>query len=103
MDEFVVFALVCGLCRRRFHVCRPDYRGQGYCTEVCSDLEKAALHRQATARHQRSDEGRQDHAEQQRALMTRKRAEAQAVTDVVARKLRHVLNGSRPPTRPRSR
>src|ERR1051325_6521940 len=87
MDELVVFALTCSYCWETFVVCRPDYRGQGYCTDVCGELEQTALRRLANARHQRSEEGRQDHAEQQRALMTRKRAEAQAVTDVSRQKV----------------
>src|SRR6266481_3858900 len=87
MDELVVFALTCRYCGKTFIVCRPDYRGQGYCTDVCRDLEQSALRRLANAKHQRSEEGRQDHAEQQRALVTQKRAEAQAVTDVSRQKV----------------
>jgi hypothetical protein len=82
MDELVVFELTCSYCAKKFVVCRPDYRGQGYCKDVCRELEQAALRRLANAKHQRSEEGRRDHAAHQRALVTRKRAEAQAVTDV---------------------
>src|SRR3954471_82664 len=80
MDEFVIFELRCGRCLTTFFVCRPDYRGQVYCSAECSELEEAALHRAANTRHQRSDEGRQDHAAHQRALVERKRAETQALT-----------------------
>ena len=64
-----------------------NYRGQGYCTADCRKLEQSALRRRTNAKHQRSEEGRQDHAEQQRALRTRKRAKAQAVTDVSRQKV----------------
>src|SRR5262245_45248868 len=87
MDELVVFALTCSYCRKQFVVCRPDYRGQSFCKEVCRELEQSALRRLANAKHQRSEEGRRDHAEQQRTLVTRKRAEAQAVTDVSRQKV----------------
>jgi len=87
MDELVVFELTCGYCAKTFVVCRPDYRGQSYCKDVCRELEQAALRRLANAKHQRSEEGRRDHAEHQRTLVTRKRAEAQAVTDVSRQKV----------------
>jgi hypothetical protein len=76
----VVFELHCRRCLRRFFVCRPDYRGQGYCSTDCCELEQAALHRVANARHQRSNEGRQDHAAHQRASAERKHAERQPLT-----------------------
>src|SRR4051794_16786970 len=87
MDELLVFELGCGRCGRSFHVRRPDYRGQGYCSEDCRELEQAALRRMANARHQRSDEGRQDHAAHQRTLKARKHAKAEAVTDVSRQKV----------------
>ena len=87
MDELVVFALSCNYCGKTFVVCRPDYRGQGYDTDVCRELEQAALRRLANAKHQRSEEGRRDHSEHQRALVARKQAEAQAVTDVSRQKV----------------
>jgi len=87
MDELVVFELTCSYCAKTFVVCRPDYRGQGYCKDVCRELGQAALRRLANAKHQRSEEGRRDHAEHQRALVTRKRAEAQAVTDASRQKV----------------
>jgi len=51
MDELVVFQLRCRRCLGDFFVCRPDYRGQGYCSPTCCKLEQAALHRAANARH----------------------------------------------------
>src|SRR5437868_9251385 len=87
MGELVVFRLDCGWCGEGFVVCRPHYRGQGYCNKVCRKLEKAALRRLTNARHQRSDEGRQDHAAHQRASKARKRAESEAMTDVGRQKV----------------
>src|SRR3954465_5721831 len=81
MDELVVFELDCGRCGRGFRVCRAEYRGQGYCSEDCRELEQAALRRMANARHQRTDEGRQDHAAHQRTSKARKNAEAEGGTD----------------------
>jgi hypothetical protein len=57
MDELVFFELSCRQCGTRFHVCRPDYRGQTYCGDDCRDLAQAASHRLASAKHQRSEEG----------------------------------------------
>src|SRR5262245_18578383 len=87
MDELVAFELTCSYCRKTFVVCRPDYRGQSYCKDVCRELEQSALRRPANAKHQRSEEGRRDHAEHQRALATRKQAGAQAVTDASRQKV----------------
>jgi hypothetical protein len=87
MDELVVFKLGCGGCRKGFVVCRPDYRGQGYCNDACRELEQAALRRLRNARHQRSDEGRQDHAAHQRTAMARKHAEDEAMTDAGRQKV----------------
>src|SRR3954463_14906120 len=81
MDALVVFRLSCSGCRRGFVVCRPDYRGQGYCNDGCRELEQAALRRRTNARHQRSSEGRQDHVAHQRTSVARKRAECEAMTD----------------------
>src|SRR5713226_8603384 len=70
MDELVVFELTCSYCGDKFVVCRPDYRGQSYCKDVCRKLEQPARRRLTNAKHQRSEEGRHDHAERQRALVT---------------------------------
>jgi hypothetical protein len=51
------------------------------CSEGCCELEQAAQHRLATARHQRSALGRQDHAASERASAARKHVERQALTD----------------------
>jgi hypothetical protein len=82
MDELVVFELSCGRCATKFHIWEHDYRGQGYCSEGCRDLEQASQHRLANAKHQRSDEGRRDHADHQRASAARRCAEGKALTDV---------------------
>src|SRR6185436_21069997 len=82
MDALDVFELSCSHCARSFHVCRSDYRGQEYCSDECRELAQGAIRRLANARHQRSDEGRRDHAEHQRASVARKQVEAQAMTDV---------------------
>src|SRR5262245_34330964 len=81
MDDVLLFELSCSGCRGPFYICRRDYRGQGYCSDDCRAVEQAALKRLANAKHQRSDEGRQDHAEHQRESATRKRAQVQALTD----------------------
>ncbi len=82
MDELDAFALSCGHYAREFLVCRPHYRGQGYCGTGCRDDEQAAIRRRTNAHHQRTAEGRGDHAAHQRALVARKRVESWAATDV---------------------
>ena len=54
MDELDVFELSCSHCGETFHVCRRDYRGQGYCSEPCRELAQGAIRRRANAKHQRS-------------------------------------------------
>jgi hypothetical protein len=86
MDAVPLYVLVCARCAVAFFVCRRDYRGQTYCP-TCQPLERAAQHRLANARHQRSDEGRADHVDHQRAYRARKLAESEAVTGTASRKL----------------
>src|SRR5215471_11289427 len=80
MGGLAIYQLRCESCLTAFHVCRPDYRGQRYCDEDCREVEQAARHRLSSARHQRSDLGRQDHACHQAESVKRKRAKRQALT-----------------------
>jgi len=90
MDAAVpVYTMSCGWCGTRFYVCRPHYRGQEYCDDLCRAAAEAANHRAASARYQRSlgDDGKQDRREQERARRQRKHAEEGAVADAGSRKL----------------
>ena len=66
--------LGCRRCGTPFFVCRKHYRGQSYCGDTCRAGARAASARAARRRHQRSDAGRLDHRDRQRAYRTRQRA-----------------------------
>jgi hypothetical protein len=60
-------------CARGFFICRRCDRGNRYCSAPCAAVGRAASVRAAKARHQRSEEGREDHREHARASRKRKR------------------------------
>ena len=86
MDEELVRLERCGLCLGVFALCRGCYRGQSYCRDTCQVPARTLQKRAARARHQRSPEGRADHAERNRELRQRKR-EAARVMDHGSEKL----------------
>lgn len=76
MDEFR--QRLCGFCRALFSICRYCDRGQAYCSVVCRVQGYRRARRGARQRHQRSEEGRLDHCDRQRAYRARRRG---GVTD----------------------
>ena len=54
-----------------FFVCSHCDRGQVYCGSDCRDLARRLQLRAANLRHQRSEEGRLDHCDRQRAYRLR--------------------------------
>jgi hypothetical protein len=71
VDVFV--RICCAGCSGVFYFCESDYRGHIYCGEGC----QGAAVRESKARHQRSREGRLDHA----ARNADYRAQRKIVTD----------------------
>jgi hypothetical protein len=67
-------------CGAPFYVCRPCYRGQCYCSEGCRRMARRGQGRRSNARHQRTEWGRLDHRDRQRAYRERK-AVVVCVTD----------------------
>ena len=66
-------------CGTVFHLCGSCWRGQAYCGARCRATAQRDQRRHATARHQRSEEGRLDHRDRQRAY--RARCRRRGVTD----------------------
>lgn len=64
----------CGICARRFLVCRPCGFNQQYCSEVCADQARAASITAAQVKYRASPEGRAQHRDEQREYRARKRA-----------------------------
>lgn len=64
----------CGECLGLFSVCRSCFRGQRYCGPACRSKGRRRVVRAARARHQRSEEGRLDHRDRQRAYRQRRRS-----------------------------
>lgn len=60
--------LRCRWCRRRFYVCLPCYHGQVYCCEQCAAEGYRSVQDEARARHQSSEEGKEDHRDRMREL-----------------------------------
>ena len=59
-------------CGALFYVCRPCYRGQRYCRDVCRKAARREQERRSNERHQRTEWGRLDHRDRQRAYRERK-------------------------------
>ena len=66
-------------CGTVFSLCGSYYRGQAYFGDHCRATAQRHQRRQANARHQRSEEGRLDHRDRQRAY--RARCRLRRVTD----------------------
>ena len=60
-------------CGTVFSLCGSCWRGQAYCGARCRAVAQRRQRRRATARHQRSLEGRLDHRDRQRAYRARRR------------------------------
>lgn len=73
-DHVVVVEERCACCKRVFHICEADYRGQRYCSDVCREYGDTLRKRRARAWHQSSEEGRADHRDRQRAYRERRRS-----------------------------
>jgi hypothetical protein len=67
----------CRYCQELFYLCRFCDRGQAYCSENCKSIRQQSLKRGANQRHQKSREGRRDHADRQAVY----RAKCKKVTD----------------------
>ena len=63
----------CGRCLLVLCVCRPCYRGQGFCGSRCKVAARTESKRAARARHRQSPEGRLDHRDHERARRKRRR------------------------------
>jgi hypothetical protein len=63
-----------------FCVCRPCYRGQGFCGPPCKTIARTKSKRAARARHRATDEGRLDHRDHERDR--RKRVREGEITSV---------------------
>jgi hypothetical protein len=75
-DEYM--DLRCRWCGQRFYVCLRCYHGEAYCCQECAAEGYRAVQDEARARHQSSEEGKEDH----RDWMRESRAhENKAVTD----------------------
>ena len=61
-------------CQKLFYLCRSCFRGQRYCSTECGTYARRLQHRAASARYQRSPDGRRSHCEWQNAYRQRRRA-----------------------------
>ena len=75
-DEYL--DLRCRWCGQRFYVCLRCYHGQVYCCEQCAAEGYRAVQDEARARHQSSEDGKEDHRDRMRELRALKN---KAVTD----------------------
>src|ERR1700690_2261853 len=64
----------CSKCSTLFHVCRPCFRGQVYCSPACRREARILALRVVRLRHQLSVEGREDNRDCNRAYRKRRRA-----------------------------
>lgn len=73
-----------------FFICSHCDRGQVYCSPGCRDATRRLQLRAANLRHQRSEEGRLDHRDRQRAY--RRRLAGSAITSAVENVTDHGSN-----------
>jgi len=65
-DEYL--DLRCKWCGQRFYVCLQCYHGEVYCCEQCAAEGYRAVRDEARARHQSSEDGKEDHRDRMREL-----------------------------------
>jgi hypothetical protein len=68
-------------CHVIFYICSHCDRGHRYCSPECRRQARLQQRRCANGRHQRSEEGRLDHRDRQRAYRHRQQSAAASVTD----------------------
>jgi hypothetical protein len=91
----------CALCQVVFWICRPCYRGQGFCGPLCKLTARTTSKRRARARHRESIEGQLDHRDRERDRRRRVRdQEVERVADHTPRFLAAVARVCRPPDPP---
>lgn len=104
----------CGRCRKQCFACGPCDKNRAYC-ELCGPIRRAETARRARRAHQKSEDGKADHRDRQRAYRAQKRAErlhmaamsqertafsaAQSVMDLSAEKLPSGFRCASPPAR----
>jgi hypothetical protein len=67
-------------CGQMFFICSRCDRGQVYCSPSCREMARRLQLRSANLRHQRSEEGRLDHRDRQRAYRRRLATDAYSST-----------------------
>lgn len=66
-------------CQKIFYLCRSCFRGQRYCSTECRAYARRLQHRVASARYQRSPDGRRSHRDWQNAYRQRRRARSSPI------------------------
>jgi len=88
----------CTACQALFWICRPCYRGQGFCGLSCKTTARTSSKRHARLRHRQSVEGRLDHRDRERDRRRRVRdQEVDRVADHTPRFLAAVTRVCPPP------
>ena len=99
MDDYEELRLErCARCQALFWICRPCYRGQGFCALSCAAAARTISKRRARSRHRQSLEGRLDHRDRERDRRRRAREqEVDRVADHTPRFLAAVTRVCSPP------
>ncbi len=53
----------CRWCGLIFHICRPCFRGQAYCSDPCRMAARQKSHCKAQRKYRRTDKGKKNHCE----------------------------------------
>jgi L-lactate utilization protein LutB len=80
MHPITLWLQKCQHCGQLFYTCRHCGRYRRYCS-VCAEVVRVIQLRATRAKHQASEEGRQDHNERQLRYAPKKRGHAQEMTD----------------------
>jgi hypothetical protein len=82
LDSYRMFS--CGRCRKLVRICQRCDRGNRYCSAQCRQQAREASVRAARQRYSRTEQGRQMHAERQRAYRQRRQGQPSAPLSVTA-------------------
>lgn len=66
-----VFTLTCNQCSNHFHICKKCYRGQTYCSSICSTIGYNHRRKQAQNSYQKTRSAKVKHALRQQKYRER--------------------------------
>jgi hypothetical protein len=73
--------LICKSCGLEFRVCRKCWRGQNYCSKICSKIARTLSSRKSQKKYSRTPKGRQSHRLKQKRYRKKSHRHKNSETD----------------------